>query len=133
ASNAHWTERNEIKLLNHLIENRAAAGDGITFKKPTWTSAAVAVNEDEHVKGGPKTADSCKSKFQKVRLLYLLICEIIGNSGWTWNDKHGACITAASSGTWDAFVKSRRAAEPFRNAGWVHLDAFRDLMPDAIP
>ncbi|KAJ6477708.1 hypothetical protein C8R45DRAFT_833535 [Mycena sanguinolenta] len=125
ASNAHWTERNEIKLLNHLIENCAAASDGITFKKPMWTAAAVAVNDDEHVKVQ-------LTSFQ-LKSLYLLICKIIGNSGWTWNDKHGACITAASSGTWDVFVKSRRAAEPFRNAGWVHLDAFRDLMPDAIP
>ncbi|KAJ6564574.1 hypothetical protein B0H19DRAFT_942384, partial [Mycena capillaripes] len=131
--NAHWTPRNEAKLLSHLVEKRATAGDGMSFTKPTFMAAAAAVNEDSLEKGGPKTWEACKSKFQKLKALFLLICEVIGNSGWTWSDEHGACIDASSSGVWDAFVKNRPLAAPFRNAGWAHLEAFRTLMPESTP
>jgi hypothetical protein len=69
----------------------------------------------------------------QLKNLYQLVCEIIGNSGWTWDDKNGACIDASSSGVWDAWVKNRRNAAPFRNAGWAHLEAFRTLIPQSIP
>jgi hypothetical protein len=73
AKNAHWFPRNERKLLEHLIEKRAAAGDGTSFTKTTFTSAAAAVNADSCEKGAPKTWETCKSKFQKVWQLAALL------------------------------------------------------------
>ncbi|KAJ7622595.1 hypothetical protein DFH06DRAFT_1482076 [Mycena polygramma] len=131
--NAYWSLRNENKFLLHLIAHKPAAGDGINFTKTVYVSAAVAVNEDSLERGAPKNWEACKSKFQKLRGLFTVICEIIGNSGWAWDDKRGACIDASSTGVWDAFVKHRPLAKPFRNEGWVHLASFRSLMPDSIP
>ncbi|KAK6987883.1 Myb-DNA-bind-3 domain-containing protein [Favolaschia claudopus] len=131
--NAVWTCRNETTLLDYLLEVMSKSGDGLNFKEATWKASAHRVNSDSREKGGPKTWQSCKSKFQKLKALFLVICEIMGNSGWTWSDEKGACIDAASSGTWDAFVKRNKAAKPFRNAGWTHLKTFRQLMPDAAP
>ncbi|KAJ7681043.1 hypothetical protein DFH06DRAFT_973651, partial [Mycena polygramma] len=65
--------------------------------------------------------------------IFMLICEIMSKSGWTWDDKKGACIDESSADVWAEFLKSRPQADPFRNAGWVHLDAFRTLMPEATP
>jgi hypothetical protein len=53
--NAHWFPRNERKLLEHLIEECTAAGDGTSFTKTTFMSAAAAVNADSCEKGAPKT------------------------------------------------------------------------------
>ncbi|KAK6984127.1 Myb-DNA-bind-3 domain-containing protein [Favolaschia claudopus] len=131
--NAVWTCRNETTLLDYLLEVMSKSGDGLNFKEATWKASAHRVNSDSREKGGPKTWQSCKSKFQKLKALFLVICEIMGNSGWTWSDEKGACIDAASSGTWDAFVKRNKAAKPLRNAGWTHLKTFRQLMPDAAP
>jgi hypothetical protein len=63
---ADWTVRNEITFLKHLIENKAAAGEGTNFTQTIFKSSAVAVNNDSLEKGAPKTWESCKSKYQKV-------------------------------------------------------------------
>lgn len=64
---AFWTPRNEKYLVTFLLDVHTRAGDGGNFTKAVWTAAAAAVNADSHTKGAPKSADSCKSKFGKVR------------------------------------------------------------------
>ena len=54
---------------------------------------------------------------------------IQGNLGWSWDDKKGADITPEKKGTWDDYMAKHPAAQPFCNAGWVHLDAFDSLAP----
>ena len=66
-TNAYWTTADETVLLEHLKLNAAAAGDGASFKAPTFLSASVAVNAIR-TKGGPKTASACKNKFSAVRV-----------------------------------------------------------------
>ncbi|KAJ6560897.1 hypothetical protein DFH09DRAFT_1316511 [Mycena vulgaris] len=127
-----WPLQDEKALLAFLLERVAEAGDGCNFTKVTWTAAAVVLNQ-QITKGGPKTGDSCKSKYQKLKALFLLVRDIINNSGWAWDDTRGACIGPANEGTWEAWVVKNPKAEPFRNAGWCHLDAFRTLMPEAAP
>jgi hypothetical protein len=56
---------------------------------------------------------------------------IRGNSGWSWDDDKGADITPEKKGTWDNYVAKHPAAQPFRNSGWVHLDAFDSLGPSS--
>ena len=56
---------------------------------------------------------------------------IRGNSGWSWDDEKGADITPEKKGTWDDYVAKHPAAQPFRNSGWVHLDAFDCLAPSS--
>lgn len=70
-TNAYWTTADETVLLEHLKLNAAAAGDGASFKAPTFLSASVAVNAIR-TKGGPKTASACKNKFSAVRVKYVL-------------------------------------------------------------
>jgi hypothetical protein len=69
---ASWTLASETAMMSHLLTEAAASGDGTNFKKTTWQSTAVAVNKVIE-KGAPKTADSCKNKYQKVRGQQLLL------------------------------------------------------------
>ena len=54
---------------------------------------------------------------------------ILGNSGWSLDDKKGADITPEKKGIWDDYVAKHPVVQPFHNAGWVHLDAFNSLGP----
>jgi len=120
--NAQWSLADEDALLDYLWDHRAEAGEGMSFKGPTLTAAATKVQVTT-MRGGPKTAASCKNKWGKVRNsvvsdlsgsdmavnqfkeLYLIVCDIKAQSGFTWSDEKGADIGPESVSVWDAYVK----------------------------
>ena len=65
-ANADWSLSDEGKLIAFLVECKASAGDGGTFKKPTWVAAAAHMAQF-CTKGGPKSWESCKGKWDRVR------------------------------------------------------------------
>ena len=64
-ANADWSTKDEQILIAFLVDRKASAGDGGTFKKPTWVAAAAHMAQ-YHTKGGPKTWESCKGKWDRV-------------------------------------------------------------------
>ena len=46
---AVWTVPDETALLDYLVEQKSAGGDGANFKGAVWTSAADHVNSTKHV------------------------------------------------------------------------------------
>jgi hypothetical protein len=67
-----WTLDDESRLINFLLDHQAEAGDGANFKTTVWNAAGEELSK--HVsKGGPKTAASCKSKWDRVRINYFLL------------------------------------------------------------
>ncbi|KAJ6598575.1 hypothetical protein B0H10DRAFT_1747901, partial [Mycena sp. CBHHK59/15] len=127
---ASWTVPDETELVESLVDAVAAAGDGTNFTAKTWTAAAACVNKIL-AKGAPKTGESCKSKYQKLKALYVVVCNMIKNSWWTWIDEGGVCIGVTNEGTWDAWVEKHPKGMLFRNVGWIHLHAFCRLIPEA--
>ena len=69
SDNAHWTVADETALLNFLFDHKAAGGDGVNFKSPTFTAAAVVVDASR-TKGEPKTAKVCQNKWNSVRTFF---------------------------------------------------------------
>jgi hypothetical protein len=59
---AIWTVDDETVLIDYLDEHQAEAGDGLSFKMPTWNWAAVKVAEST-MKGGLKDGTGCKNKW----------------------------------------------------------------------
>jgi hypothetical protein len=60
-----WTLEDESRLVQFLLDHHAEAGDGANFKASLWNAAGEELSK--HVtKGGPKTAASCKSKWDRV-------------------------------------------------------------------
>jgi len=120
--NAHWSLADENVLLDYLWEHRSEAGEGVSFRAPTLAGAAAKLKETT-MKGGLKTGGSCKNKWGKVccivaleisfsdriilqfKELYLIICDIKSQSGFSWCDKKGANIGLESASVWEAYVK----------------------------
>ncbi|KAH9021496.1 hypothetical protein EDB85DRAFT_2152307 [Lactarius pseudohatsudake] len=127
-SNTFWSPIDEDTLLDYLWDHRSEAGEGMCFKAPTLTGAAAKVQETT-TKGGPKTMGSCKNKWGKFKELYLVICDIKSQSGFTWSDEQGATIGPESTSVWEVYVKKKPGAERFRNKGWGHFYKVQRLMP----
>jgi Myb/SANT-like DNA-binding domain len=111
-SSCIWTDADVDRLIQFLIDNKATVADGGKFKGSTWTAVAAHLN-NFITKGAPKTADSCKSKWDRVsenllpwithaddcflqlRGFYKTVDYIKNNtSGFTWDDKLGLNIGA---------------------------------------
>ncbi|KAF8213960.1 hypothetical protein K438DRAFT_1956061 [Mycena galopus ATCC 62051] len=104
---ASWRQpEDEKKLIEYLLEHRVEAGDG-------WA----------------KTGKSCEQKYHTLWRDWGFVHHIKGISGFSWSDEHGANISAASQGTWDAFVTVNPKAARFRNKGWPFYDLLAPLMP----
>jgi hypothetical protein len=66
---------------------------------------------------------------RQFRKIYRIVCAIQSVSGWVWDEKTGASITADSASSWDDYVKKHPGAKPFRNKGWVHFTKVALIMP----
>ncbi|KAG1809129.1 uncharacterized protein BJ212DRAFT_1484627 [Suillus subaureus] len=126
---AHWQDAEVDVLLHHLIQNRAAGGDGGNFTMPTFNSAAAAINDNDVIQtiGPPKMGKMVKTKWTLLKKIFNQI-EIYRNvSVFHWDNVRGAGIkgTAAAS-VWDTYVdpKSRAAMRPFCNKGWALLQSW---------
>jgi len=62
-----WTPEEEERLIVFLVSRKSEAGDGGSFKAPTWT-AAVQEMAKFLTKGPNKTATACSSKYSRVRI-----------------------------------------------------------------
>ncbi|RDB28093.1 hypothetical protein Hypma_001544 [Hypsizygus marmoreus] len=77
---ASWTAADETALIDFLCDNRASAGDGMSFKLVIWNAAT------DHLvrfttKGGRKDASSCKNKWSKMKETHSIITKIKAKSG----------------------------------------------------
>ena len=59
---AHWTPKEELALIEFLIENKAKAGDGCNFKAATFQKVTKAIAPLLH-HGAVKTAKACGNKY----------------------------------------------------------------------
>jgi hypothetical protein len=65
---AHWQDTEVDLLLQHLIHNWAAGGDGGNFMMPTFNSTATAINDSHAIQtiGPSKTGKMVKTKWTSV-------------------------------------------------------------------
>ena len=63
----HWTDADELAFINFLLDHKAEAGDGGSFKANIWNAAAVEMLKHT-TKGGTKVAGKCKAK-------YVVVCQ----------------------------------------------------------
>jgi hypothetical protein len=145
---AHWSPSEELRFIHFLWDHFPEAGNGGNFKDVTFNAAAVHM-EQVRTKGGPKTAAACKGKYTSVCSTFFKLCLILiwviqlrkifrvvedirMQSGWTWDDDHGANIDAVNQGIWDAYIPLHPGALPFRNKGWPLWDYMSRMMPTQL-
>ncbi|KAI9570901.1 hypothetical protein HD554DRAFT_2169681 [Boletus coccyginus] len=80
-------------------------------------------------KGHPRPARACKDKWKRLRKTYEVVSLICGTSGFAYTLDGGAGIGAENEDVWNEFMKKYKDAGPFRNKGWPHYEAMKNLMP----
>ncbi|KAI9452817.1 hypothetical protein HD554DRAFT_2179770 [Boletus coccyginus] len=60
---------------------------------------------------------------------YEVVSLICGTSGFAYTLDGGAGIGAENEDVWNEFMKKYKDAGPFRNKGWPHYEAMKNLMP----
>jgi hypothetical protein len=66
----HWMDADKLALINFLLDHKAEAGDGGSFKP--WNAAAVEMLKHT-TKGGMKVAVKCKAKYVAVCTMTVLL------------------------------------------------------------
>ncbi|KAJ7636171.1 hypothetical protein B0H17DRAFT_858437, partial [Mycena rosella] len=127
--NAAWPIRDERVMLKYFVKHKSTAGDGCSFKLQQYNAVVPLVNAVT-THGGPKTAKSCKNKFNSLKRIFRLIQDIQKQFGFHWDNETGANIDVASADAWSAYVKRvGNDVKPFRNKGWAHLSLMEQMMP----
>lgn len=100
---AHWTDADtEILigvLLNHKESGRTSDNG---FKPYVWREASDLL-EGETTVGGPKTAEACKSRWQRLQRDYKAAKEFEAMPGFTWDNVHHKL--SATPEVWEAAHK----------------------------
>jgi hypothetical protein len=88
---AVWTSAEEAALVDYLVDNRAEAGDGGSFKIPTFQQALPHLTH-LHKSGPIKTAKICKNKYNVVCFLaFLVVRWLINNLVVPQTVSHHSC------------------------------------------
>src|SRR6267154_2214247 len=79
AGKSHWGPQDEAELIQALSRwNDGATSSNAMYKEGAFRQAAEDINRmrTKVLKGAPKTADSCKSKWSRVRISFLHILSL---------------------------------------------------------
>ncbi|WWC64784.1 uncharacterized protein I303_107396 [Kwoniella dejecticola CBS 10117] len=82
---AHWTDQDTETLVNLLLRNKVigrTADNG--FKPEIWEEAAMLLEGNTYM-GGPKTADACKSRWQRLQRDYKAAKDMEAMPGFSWD------------------------------------------------
>jgi hypothetical protein len=100
ALNAHWSDLDEVALIQYIADHKAEAGDSMKFKPSFWTGVAKDMLAHSEI-GGPKTASRCAAKWDRV----------------STNLSHVICLADMS------FVSSRSHTTSLLPSKLIHLDS----------
>ena len=73
-----WDMGSKAALIDFLLEHKLETGDGINLKVPTFKKAAIHLIPF-NLKGGAKSAASCKNKWARVCTLYDFVIMLTGS------------------------------------------------------
>ncbi|KAG1862473.1 hypothetical protein C8R48DRAFT_547614, partial [Suillus tomentosus] len=120
---AIWTSEEEGALIEFLLSEFSASGDG-NPKEATFKAAASLLTERfQNASGAEKTSDACRNKWQSLKSAYNAILDIKNMSGFMWSDEFGAGIVRKND-------DQHPAARSFRSKGFEHFSAIEQMMPN---
>ncbi|KAH9040660.1 hypothetical protein EDB85DRAFT_1924505 [Lactarius pseudohatsudake] len=115
-NSACWHTADDATLIHTLTDQKAKKNWGDNNpKKVAWTVCEVALAGSEKNSGGtPKTANTIKNRWQRLKQEYEVIKELRGLSGFGWDDTKK--LVTATAEVWDAYLAPRRnsPAKAFR-------------------
>ncbi|KAH8978076.1 Myb/SANT-like DNA-binding domain-containing protein [Lactarius hatsudake] len=112
-----WSEADEATLVHTLASEKAKSNWGDNGpKKVVWTACKVTLLGSEKTSGGsPKTLQSIKNRWQRIKQEFEIVKELRGLSGFGWDDAKNT-VTATDE-VWEAYLapESHKRVRPFRN------------------
>ncbi|THV00664.1 hypothetical protein K435DRAFT_794001 [Dendrothele bispora CBS 962.96] len=133
SQDAKWSDLNLAHLVDFFHENRFSMGEGGNPKKALLTAAAEYMKEKVPVpdKGGPKTPNSIRHKFTKLKAIYEAIQKVVDGeaSGLTYTNSHGCNIQEHNAGVWNNYIKTHPDIKDFCNKGWPLSDCMNKIVP----
>ncbi|KAN0082969.1 hypothetical protein V8E55_008764 [Tylopilus felleus] len=127
STHCQWTVQDEEALIELALLRKTVMGNGSTFKDVFWNE--VASNFPPPTHGKPKTMETCREKWKRMKSIYDIIDKIANTSGLAYSLDKGADIGLESQHVWDGIVKNTKGAGRFKNKGWVHYDKMKLLLP----
>ncbi|KAG1889688.1 uncharacterized protein F5891DRAFT_987277 [Suillus fuscotomentosus] len=128
-----WTLDDETHLIQYIAAHHAKGGDRMNFDKTFWTAASIETSKHT-TQGAPKTINACQSKWAWLHSTFSVVDSIATYSGWEYSLERGANVTAESEMVWTDYMGSSKApltAKKFKNKGWPHYEAMKELLPSA--
>ncbi|KAG0698453.1 hypothetical protein DFH29DRAFT_810344 [Suillus ampliporus] len=145
---ASWTPEEETVLVDFLLSQFSASGDG-NPKGTTFTDAASLLKERfPNASGAEKTASICRNKWKSLKAAYNAVIDIKNTSEFTWSDEYGAGIVRKNDDVWNWYTKvctsvaaaapgttnnaitqRHPAAKPYKNKGFKHFSAMEQMTP----
>ncbi|KIJ35866.1 hypothetical protein M422DRAFT_261822, partial [Sphaerobolus stellatus SS14] len=100
----------------------------IWLKPIVWhaVSERLALNHPKEVK---KSIERCKSRWQRLKGEYRIVCELCEQSGFGWDEAKQ--LVTAPHDTWEKYIASHPKAKPFRRKSFPLFDDIASLV-DAI-
>ncbi|KAI9432592.1 hypothetical protein H4582DRAFT_2083302 [Lactarius indigo] len=112
-----WSEADKVTLVHTLASKKAKSNWGNNGpKKVAWTACEAALLGSEKTSGGsPKTFQSIKNRWQRIKQEFKTVKELRGLSGFGWDDVKKT--VTATDNVWEAYLtpESHKKARPFRN------------------
>ncbi|KAH8993776.1 Myb/SANT-like DNA-binding domain-containing protein [Lactarius akahatsu] len=128
-----WSQADKAMLLQTLVDEKAKANWGDNNpKKVAWTACERALTDSKKKSGEtPKSIQSIKNRWQRLKQEYDVMKEIRGLSGFGW-DPILNTVTAEND-VWDAYIKDQgpskaKLVKKFRTKPLLLFDAVSELV-----
>ncbi|KAF9066537.1 hypothetical protein BDP27DRAFT_1227373 [Rhodocollybia butyracea] len=134
APHAKWLDPDKERLVNYVYDRRSELGEGGNLTKQMVNGLAAHFVQPPPAQGGPKTASSCKTQWQKLKRICEALWDVKGHtypgaSGWPYDDEFGFQVTPDNANAWDSFKTAHPIFAPFANVGWPHYEKMAEMCP----
>ncbi|KAF9071249.1 hypothetical protein BDP27DRAFT_1163163, partial [Rhodocollybia butyracea] len=123
---AKWLDPDKERLVNYVYDHCSELGEGGNLTKQMVNGLAAHFVQPPPAQGGPKTASSCKTQWQKVCWTFHSVTD---SSGWPYDDEFGFQVTPDNADAWDSFKTAHPIFAPFANVGWPHYEKMAEMCP----
>ncbi|KAG6373615.1 hypothetical protein JVT61DRAFT_6276 [Boletus reticuloceps] len=123
----HWTVEDEDTLIELALEKKAMMGSNGSFRGSFWSEVASNFPHPRH--GKPKTADSCKEKWKRMKNIYDVVNKIAHTSGLHYSLNEGTKYKPECLHVWETFISQNKGAQRFKKKGWIYYNKMCLLLP----
>ncbi|KIJ33469.1 hypothetical protein M422DRAFT_264574 [Sphaerobolus stellatus SS14] len=125
-----WNAAQDDTLITTLEEQKKLGLQSESgWKGTVWTTVAGVINK-EHSSDVPKGSDQCKSRFGRLKEEYKVVKELLGTSGFGWDEGKG--VVTAEETVWAPLIKANPTYEKWKTKSFPLYYQLAELIGDVI-